>query len=482
MLKCTRGIGGVDINDPGSQWPKSVGMCVWGASGCEAPDFDRELMTLWLYRLAFLPLLILSAPYYLLRMRKRGGYGRHFADRFGALQRIPTRRPGVKRLWIQAVSVGELLAIGPLLERLARQSDLEVVLTTTTSTGFKLAEERYGLLVVAIAYFPIDFWFFSARAWKRVQPDLMVLVEGEWWPEHFAQARRRGVPILSINGRLSDRSFRRMRRVRGVIRRLFGGVRLILASSEQDQRRFCEVGFRADQVILTGNLKLDLLLPPPDPNRLEELRQALGFPKGEFVLLGSSTWPGEERAMMAAFRSLRERGMACRLLLVPRHAERREEITRELERTGFTFHLRSKGPGTGLVDILLGDTTGELRRLTQVADLVFVGKSLPPHQGGQTPIEAAAMGKPVLFGPSMSNFRPIAQDLEACHAARVVNNDAELTRSVVELAENDSRRTEMSLAAQRWHHANVGALDRTLALIRCQLGVLEDNKPLGTHE
>ena len=426
-------------------------------------------MTLWLYRLAFLPVLLLSAPYYLWRMRKRGGYGRHFGDRFGAIQRVPCKRPGSRRLWIQAVSVGELLAIGPLLERLAEKADLEIVLTTTTSTGFKLAEERYARLAIAIGYFPIDAWLFSARAWRHIRPDLVVLAEGEWWPEHFAQARRRRVPILSINGRLSDRSFRRMRRLKGIIRALFGSVSHILASCEQDRQRFCNVGFRPDQVTTTGNLKLDLTLPTPDPHEVEELRRTLGFPQRERVLLGSSTWPGEERALIGALRALRERGVASRLLLVPRHAERRGEIVPELERSGFTFHVRSKGPCQGVVDILLADTTGELRRLTQVADLVFVGKSLPPHHEGQTPIEAAAMGKPLLFGPVMSNFRPIARDLVAGNAARVVKSEQELVTAVVELAENAPFRREMADAAQRWHRANLGALDRTVAFIGQQL-------------
>ncbi len=381
------------------------------------------------------------------------------------MQRVPSKRAGAKRVWIQAVSVGELLAIGPLLERLAGKADLEIVLTTTTSTGFELAEERYARLAVVVGYFPIDAWFFSARAWNHIRPDLMVLAEGEWWPEHFAQARSRRVPILSINGRLSDRSFARMRRLKGIIQTLFGSVSHILASSEQDRRRFCSVGFRPDQVTTTGNLKLDLALPAPDTRDVEEVRRTIGFPPGEQVVLGSSTWPGEEKALIDALRALRERGIASRLLLVPRHAERRGEIIPELERSGFTFHVRSKGPCHGLIDILLADTTGELRRLTDLADLVFVGKSLPPHREGQTPVEAAAMGKPILFGPVMSNFRSMAQDLVANGAVRVVNNGQELTAAVVELAEDELQRKKMADAARRWHRANLGALDRTLAVI-----------------
>lgn len=375
----------------------------------------------------------------------------------------------MKRIWIQAVSVGELLAIGPLLERLASEQSLEIVLTTTTSTGFRLAEERYGRLAVAIGYFPIDAWFFSARMWRSLDPDIAVLAEGEWWPEHFAQAKRRGVPVFSINGRLSDRSHRRMRRLKPLVQSLFGNVRQILASSEQDRLRFCDVGFRRDQVTTTGNLKLDITLPSPAPGETEALRSSLGFPSSDFVLLGSSTWPGEERALLDALTAMRSKGVQSRLLLVPRHAERREEIIPELEKSGFRFHVRSRGPCNGEVEIHLADTTGELRRLTTVADLVFVGKSLPPHSQGQTPIEAAAMGKPLLFGPGMSNFRPIARDLVQCHAARIVGSGMELVSATLELAGDARRREEMAEAAMRWHRANIGALDRTFEYLKRQI-------------
>ena len=146
---------------------------------------------LWLYRLFFIPALVVLTPLYLWRMRRRGGYQADFAHRFGAHPSLPP--PGVKRVWLQAVSVGEMLAIGPLLEALHRDG-VEVYLTTTTSTGYRLANDRYLGLTVGIGYFPLDAWPFSARAWRRIAPDLAILTEGERWPEHLAQARKRGVP------------------------------------------------------------------------------------------------------------------------------------------------------------------------------------------------------------------------------------------------------------------------------------------------
>jgi 3-deoxy-D-manno-octulosonic-acid transferase len=165
-------------------------------------------------------------------------------------------------------------------------------------------------------------------------------------------------------------------------------------------------------------------------------------------------------------RLTRERGVRCTLLLVPRHAERRGEIERLLRRTGLKFHFRSHGVASGEIDVAVGDTTGELRKFTQLADLVFVGKSLPPHTEGQTPVEAAALEKPILFGPGMGNFRLIARDLVARGAAHVVADAAALTAEVQELMRNATQREALAAAAAQWRRDNGGAVERTLALIR----------------
>ncbi|PTY01089.1 glycosyltransferase N-terminal domain-containing protein [Opitutus sp. ER46] len=424
---------------------------------------------LWLYRVLFVPALLLMAPRYLWRMRKRGGYGARFGDRFGALPPLPPRTAGVRRIWLQAVSVGEVLAIGPLLEKLHAHG-LEVYLTTTTSTGFRLANERYRALTVGIGYFPIDWWPFSRRAWQRIAPDLAIIAEGERWPEHLRQAAKRGVPVLCINARMSDRSFRRLRRFPGAAKLMFDGVTRLLPCSTHDEGRFRELGVPAAKLFTTGNIKLDLVIPPLTPEQRGQLRQELGLADAGFVLLGSSTWPREEEALVEALQALRAEGVTCSLLLVPRHAERREEIERLLGRTGLRAHFRSRGASAGPVDVAVGDTTGELRKLTQLADLVFVGKSLAPHTEGQTPVEAAALGKPILLGPGMANFRVISQELLAGGAARQVADPAALTRECLALARDVAERASLAQAATAWHRANAGAVDRTWQIIRETLG------------
>ncbi len=423
---------------------------------------------LWLYRLFFLPVLVIMAPRYLWRMRRRGGYAENFGQRLGAIPHLPPKKPGVRRIWLQAVSVGEMLAIAPLLEALRGASSVEVYLTTTTSTGYRLALDRYGGLTIGIGYFPLDWWFFSRRAWQQVAPDLVILTEGERWPEHLHQAQARGVPVLCVNARLSDRSFRRMQRAPAAARALLDGITRLLPCSAQDAARFRELGFPAERMTTTGNIKLDVTIPPLGQTETIKLRRELALGPG-LILLGSSTWPGEEIALVAVLKQARATGLAVSLLLVPRHAERRQEIEALLKAEKLSAHFRSRGTVIGVVDVAVGDTTGELRRFTQLADLVFVGKSLPPHTEGQTPVEAAAVGKPILFGPGMGNFHHIARELEAAGAALTVPDVAALGPQVIALLRDEPRRTKMAQAARGWHQANQGAVARTLLVIREEL-------------
>lgn len=426
---------------------------------------------LWIYRVLFLPALLILAPRYLWRMRRRGGYRQKFEQRFGCGHELPPKRPGVRRIWLQAVSVGEVLAVAPLLESLTGGGEVEVYLTTTTSTGYRLADERYLARVLGLGYFPIDWWLFSWAAWRAVDPDLVILTEGERWPEHIHQANRRRVPVISINARMSDRSFRRLQRFGFGRELVFGGIDRFLPCSAHDEARLRGLGVSAAKLHTTGNIKLDLRIPRLSAEDRTALRQELGGYDG-LLLLGSSTWPGEEEALVGAWQAARAEGHPCTLLIVPRHAERRSEIERLLRTAQVSHHFRSRGPAPSRVDVIVADTTGELRRLTQLADLVFVGKSLPPNEGGQTPVEAAALEKPMLFGPQMSNFRTIAGELVAAGAARTVADPAALRAAVCALLADARSREAMASAAGQWQRNNAGAVERTLAVIREELAKL----------
>jgi len=421
----------------------------------------------WAYRILFPLLLIPALPYYFWRMLRRGGYGAGFSQRFGFFPSPGPKTPGKRRFWLQAVSVGEIEAIGPLLRQLQATGEAEVILTTTTSTGYRLARERYADVVRAIGIFPTDLWPCSVLAWRRIRPDAVILVEGELWPEHLAQARARGVPAYLINGRISDKSFARHLRLRSLSRHVLGHFRRIAAGSEEDARRFRTLGFEAT---LTGNIKFDVASDAPmSAEERARLRADLGFGADPrtVVLLGSSTWKGEETLLLRIVRELRAAGQDVRLLLVPRHSERRAEVAAEVSASGLDWHQRSSGgpvaPAGTIVH--LADTTGELRRLTRAADLAFCGKSLAPHEGGQTPIECAAAGVALVYGPRMSNFRDICRGLEKAKAAVRAEDEASLATKVTQLCADERERSEMGLNGAAWHQGNRGATERTLALL-----------------
>jgi 3-deoxy-D-manno-octulosonic-acid transferase len=425
-----------------------------------------------LYRLLFIPLLLLAMPYYGLRMWRRGGYGKDFKHRLGFFPQLESIGSGRKRVWLQAVSVGEVLAVGPLIESLQKNGQVEVVLTTTTSTGYAAARERYAGKVAQVGIFPFDFWLCSSLAWRRIRPDAVMLMESELWPEHLHQARARSVSAILINARMSDRSFRRYMRVKYLAARLFAQLDHIYTSSERDQQRILELGGNALRVTCAGNVKFDAACPEElSVGAREALRIELGFENdAAFVLLGSSTWPGEETALLAAQAALRASGVDCRLLLVPRHAERGRSVAKELDEQALPWHQRSieRQAATGNL-IYLADTTGELSRLAQVADLAFIGKSLAPNEGGQNPIEAAALGLPMCFGPQMSNFKDVARALSESGAARVVDSAADLQKAVLELAGDPATRATMGAAGRAWHARNGGSSERIAEGIRVDL-------------
>ncbi|GAB5559617.1 MAG: 3-deoxy-D-manno-octulosonic acid transferase [Synoicihabitans sp.] len=421
-------------------------------------------MFIWIYRLLFLPALLVIAPVLLWKSRHREGQWRGLKQRFGSVPPLPERRAGRKRLWLQAVSVGEVLAVEPVIRGLLQSDDLELVLTTSTSTGYRVAREKYAGTEVLLAYFPIDFWWCVARSWRAIAPDLFVLMEGERWPEHFAAASARGVPVVTINARISDRSFRRMFGLGGWARNLVRVNSRILAVGDLDRDRFVALGAPKDSVVVTGNIKLDTDLPELNAAERLALREELGFTATDTIVVGASTWDGEERALLAACRTQwdSEQGASLRLLLVPRHAERRAEILEQIADAGVSCHVRSQGAAAKPVQVCLADTTGELAKLVQLGAVVWIGKSLPPHTEGQTPVEAARLGCPILFGPGMGNFRKIAEDLEAIGAARQVTDAAEMQSELSKLLKNGADRQAMGKAGRRWRAANRGAKQRTL--------------------
>ena len=428
-------------------------------------------LVLWFYRLVFIPLLLVIGPIHLWRARGRTGAHKAFGQRMGKLPKLPPSPPGKKRVWLQAVSVGEMLAVQPIIDELAADPNIEVVLTTTTVTSQDIAQQRYHDKVETVGFFPIDFWPWMVRAWNRIQPDLMLLTEGEWWPEHIAQARRMGVPVICMNARVSYNSFRRMRMAGPLLPAVMSGLTRLLAGSPVDAERFLTLGFSEEQVVVTGNIKVDIVINEMTPEERLALRQELGFKAEDLVLLGASIWPGEEAAMLRAWQAVNAgSGQSIRLLLVPRHAERRAQVEHVVAQSGASYALRSRDERGKPVEVCIADTTGELQQLTQVADVVFIGKSLPPHRDGQTPVEAAGLGRALIMGPGMANFRSIAQGLTDGGAACRVADEDEEVQAVDRLVNEPEERERRARLGREWHEANRGGLKMTLDEIHRHLG------------
>ena len=401
-------------------------------------------------------------------MFRRGGYGKKIPYRLGYWPKLPKKVSGRKRIWIQAVSVGELSSISRMLLELLNDSSIEVVLSGTTSTGLNLADRYYGKRALAQGPFPLDWLPFSKRAWKRIDPDLAILVDSELWPEHFRQANYRKVPLLIINARLSDRSFSRLRSSPFARSLLIPSNLMVLAASERQRKRWLELNVREDNLQVSGNLKIDAIdFKKLESDEKDTLRKEFGFSSQSLVMAGISTWPGEEKMLLEIVQRLRLENRDVRLLLVPRHAERRMEVKKVIQSSSLPHHLRSAShlaPPENVV--YLADTTGELSRLVQVADFAFIGKTLPPNHGGQNPIEPIALSIPLVVGPNYQNFQETCTEMFARGAAQPCETSNQVVAELLELADNPKKREELSHASEAWVEAQGSPTRFTLNFIR----------------
>ncbi len=424
-----------------------------------------------IYNFLFTILLVLSAPYYLLRLWRRGNWREGFSERFGRYSSATKQALTNRRVvWVHGVSVGEANLAAVLVHALQPElPHLKFVVSTTTTTGMGELRRKLPATVEKI-YFPIDRRTWMRRAFAIIRPEVLILVEAELWPNCFWQARKRRIPVILVNARISDRSFGRYRRAGFLFRELFGQLAAVGAQSERDAQRLRELGCRADAVHTVGSLKFEvppvLNERPPDAARI--LAHA-GMPPNAKVLLGGSTHEGEEVVLARIFRRLRERHRDLYLVLVPRHFERSRGVASQLERRGIRYVYRSEvsftsPPEPGSTDCLLVNSTGELRFFYPLASVVFIGKTLC-GRGGQNPIEPAAAGRAIVFGPHMQNFRDVVPRFLEAEAAVQVQDETGLERAIDELLSDQERRARLGRNAAAVVEANRGALERTARMI-----------------
>jgi len=423
----------------------------------------RLLYTI-LYALGF----VLLSPVFFYKMWKRGKYRENFSQRFGRYSpelRAKLATKAGQRCWIQAVSVGEVNIALVFLAALRKAlPDLQVILTTTTSTGYALARERLPADVVLL-YFPQDFSPCVRRAYDLIQPDFILLMESEVWPNHVWEAAQRNVPLFLINARMSPRSVRRQEKVRWLFRNVFDKFALVCAQSFEDAGNFRKYG--APRVEMTGNLKFDAAYPQPGQAAIDpqKILRDLGITGERAVLVAGSTHPGEEEILFDLLKQTPD----LFLVLVPRHVERAPEIIELAKKKNIAMALRRGGPPCPPnVQCLLVNTTGELKWFYGVATVIFVGKSLVGI-GGQNIVEAAASGHPVICGPNMQNFKAITAEFLAAGACVQVQDLYELQHAVRDLCKDEPLRAKIVSAAKTVIERNVGATQRTVDLVAASL-------------
>jgi 3-deoxy-D-manno-octulosonic-acid transferase len=385
-------------------------------------------------------------------------------ERLGRYREALTRELNGKRpLWIHAVSVGEAVVGSILAARLReRHPGLPLVVSSVTATGRQVALERIPQ-AEAVIYFPLDFPGPVDRALRTINPRLVLLTEGEIWPNFLEACHLRRIPVLLVNGRVSERSFRRYRLVRPVFRRVLDRIALFCMREEADARRILSLGADPERVVVTGNIKYD------DKGFHGEIPPHLGaiarLLNGRPVWVAGSTHRGEETVILQAFAELRRQFPDAVLLIAPRHLERIPEVEALLREMGVPFiHRSALATHTSVPPVILVDTMGELGHLYALATVVFVGGSLVPA-GGHNILEPARYRRPILFGPHMENFAEIAESFLAEEPAHQVRDPSELSGRVLELFRNPRMAARMGEAAYRVLSRDRGAAERTLDLV-----------------
>src|SRR3954462_1341202 len=425
-------------------------------SGVRRPLLANSLpMTLRVYRKLSYAMVPLSPALISRRLR----LGKEDPARVGERRGVSADvRPAGPLVWIHGASVGEVLAAAALIEKL-RALNIRILLTSGTVTSANIVAKRFPADIIH-QYVPYDAPRYVARFLDHWRPSLALFIESDLWPNLILSSAARRLPMVLINGRMSQRSFPRWQRVQGTISALLGKFDVCLAQSQTDADRFATLGSR--NVVVTGNLKLDVPAPPADANKLDML---MSMTRGRPVVLAASTHPGEEEILTETHRSLAGFFPGLLTVIVPRHPGRGEAIARMISASGLNPTLRShEDLPTATTDIYVADTMGELGLFYRLAPIVFMGGSLVEH-GGQNPIEAIKLGASIIHGPHVFNFTDVYEALDAAGGARRADGREALVKQLGQwLAESAARQASVD-AATRVVDQLGGALDRTLSAL-----------------
>lgn len=410
-------------------------------------------MTLRAYRRA----MSAATPLAALWLKRRLSRGKEIQERLGERHGYSSlERPEGPLVWVHSASVGELLAVVPLIERL-RGQQVRVLVTTGTVTSADVARKRLPEDVIH-QFIPLDAPRFVYRFLSHWKPDLGIFVESDLWPNLIMASAKARIPLMLVNARMSEDSFKAWRSLKRTAAAILGKFDACLAQSALDAERYSELGMPVVRV--TGNLKLDVPAPPFDHANLATMQQAVGERQ---IFVAASTHPGEEAAIIEAHRRLRKTRPRLLTIIVPRHPERGMEVLQQAVATGARGMLRSRNVVPDLrTDIYVADTIGELGLFYRLAHVVFVGGSIVEH-GGQNPIEAAKLSRPILHGPHVWNFAEVYAALDAAHGAEEVENIGHLAQRVSDLLQDNAARKAIGEAGLRTVDRLGGALARTMS-------------------
>ncbi len=416
----------------------------------------------------YLPLALAYLPFLLYQMIVLKKNRRGWAERFGG---VPSRTSDRPCVWVHAVSLGEVNATRSLVDEITRRlPDHDVVISTTTDTGFAAARRQYPDRPVF--RYPLDLTWVVRRALNRIRPAAIVLMELEVWPNLLWHAARLGIPVCIVNGRVTEgKSMRRFRLpvIRSLARRMFGRLAVVGAQDETYAARFVELGVPKDRVRITGSMKYDTAVIADEIPGADELAAAMGIDRKRPLIVAGSTGPDEEAMLLDAWRSLVAEIPGVQLAVIPRHPERFDEIARLIETKGFACIRRSRptdsnGPHPPSPVVFLGDTMGELRKFYSLASVVFVGRTLVAL-GGSDMIEVAALGKAMCFGPHVENFADVAGKLISAGGSVQMRSAGELASTLRNLMTDTSNRADLGRHAREVVQKNLGATKRTVDLL-----------------
>jgi len=423
----------------------------------------------YLYNLLLSIFTVIFLPLWAISLKLKG---RSVAPYFHRFSREETEKlRGRPVVWVQASSVGETMLAATFLQEFKREfSGWAVVFTCTTQTGHKTARRLLTGVAELIGFFPYDHPWVVRRFFRRLRPDVLILIETELWPNVLRQAKRDGVKVFIVNGRLGDRSYKRLKKT-GFYSSLLGLVDYYCVQSGLDKERFISLGAPTERVTVTGNIKFDQEITEVSQEKKEEFSRPLNLRREAPVLTAGSTHHGEDEIILSAFAEIKKNLPDALLILAPRHLERVESIERLLAKSPYQWMKRTRilqgEVALAPIDLLLLDTYGELKLAYALSTVVFVGGSLVPV-GGHNLLEAALLSKVALYGEYMYNFRDSQELLEKAGAGFTVHNALELSREFLRLANDQKLREELGKKARAAVLANNGATKRTIEILKAQ--------------